>query len=302
MERNEPLSSPERGSSRATNKVVTVLSIALGLLFIVTGVLKLLGSDYAVLPGSAMLTHPTWFRAVAGVVEVVCGVLLMIPAASAFGAAGLALVMAGGVYSLLVTRQGGAIYPAVLFILLAVVAWERRPDDIRQAINDEWSHEHRLLREAAVTGFFGATAIAIWFLIVDTIAGQPFQTPIILGRALLSVLGPAPAPDADALVVAIYTVVHYLAFFAVALLAVLVVNWARTEPTVLAGALILFVAFEIGFHGFVALLQETTGLGGLAWWQIMVGNLLAAAVMGTYLWRQHPELADEFRHTLEGTV
>jgi hypothetical protein len=39
---------------------------------------------------------------------------------------------------------------------------------------------HNFLREGIITGFIGATAIAIWFLIVDTISGRPFYTPILL--------------------------------------------------------------------------------------------------------------------------
>jgi hypothetical protein len=35
----------------------------------------------------------------------------------------------------------------------------------------------QLLREGIITGFIGATAIAVWFLIVDTISGHPFLHP-----------------------------------------------------------------------------------------------------------------------------
>ena len=159
-------------------------------------------------------------------------------------------------------------------------------------------------RSSGSTGLLalGAVAIAIWFLIVDSIAGHPLQTPLTLGRALLSLLGPAPSPDADFVVVGLYTVFHFVAFIAVAIVAEWLVYRAQTQPAVLAGALMLFVAVELLFYGFVALLRETTGLGTLVWWQVMVGNVIAAAIMGTYIWKKHPELADELRHTLEGTV
>ncbi len=48
---------------------------------------------------------------------------------------------------------------------------------------------HNFLREGVITGFIGATAIAAWFLIVDTIGGRPFYTPIFLGKGVVSVLG-----------------------------------------------------------------------------------------------------------------
>ena len=42
--------------------------------------------------------------------------------------------------------------------------------------------QHNFLREGALTGFIGATAIAVWFLIVDTVTGRPFYTPEFLDR------------------------------------------------------------------------------------------------------------------------
>jgi hypothetical protein len=68
---------------------------------------------------------------------------------------------------------------------------------------------------------------------------------------------------------------------------------------VLLGFFILFVAFEIGFHALVALLQQASPLGSLAWYQVMVGNLIAAAAMGAYLWRLNPTLGHEFVHALD---
>jgi len=38
----------------------------------------------------------------------------------------------------------------------------------------------------------------------------------------------------------------------------------------------------------------------LAWYQIAAGNVLAALLMGTYLYRTHPALRQEFAHAMEG--
>ncbi len=161
-----------------------------------------------------------------------------------------------------------------------------------------------ILREGLIAGAIGATAVAIWFLMLDIIAGQPLQTPLVLGQALISVLGPPPDGgthllDQPTVQLIGYTIFHYVAFIAVGTLASYVLDWAREEPSVLLGFIILFVAFEIGFHGLVALLQQTTVLGTLVWYQVMIGNLIAAALMGVYLWRAHPELADELAHALD---
>ena len=97
-----------------------------------------------------------------------------------------------------------------------------------------------------------------------------------------------------------YTVFHYIAFVIAGLLVAVVVYWAQTSPTVLAGAMMLFVAFEIGFYALSAALQEAPLLGALGWGQVATGNLVAAVVMGTYMWRAHPELKGELSYALGG--
>jgi peptidoglycan/LPS O-acetylase OafA/YrhL len=92
--------------------------------------------------------------------------------------------------------------------------------------------------------------------------------------------------------------VHYVAFIAVGILAAGVVHRAETEPHVLALALVFFVVFELAFYGATALLSHTLLMRDLAWYQIGLANLIAALLMGTYLWRRHPALGAEFRAAL----
>ena len=42
----------------------------------------------------------------------------------------------------------------------------------------------RVLREGFWAGCIGAAAVAVWFLIVDTVNGRPFFTPAMLGSAV----------------------------------------------------------------------------------------------------------------------
>lgn len=97
-----------------------------------------------------------------------------------------------------------------------------------------------------------------------------------------------------------YTIFHYAAFILAGLIVSIVVHWAQSSPTVLAGALILFVMFEIGFYGISSALQESPFLGALGWGAVATGNLIAAIVMGTYMWRTHPELKSELSWALSG--
>ncbi|MGQ0714741.1 MAG: hypothetical protein ACT4PJ_13575 [Gemmatimonadaceae bacterium] len=154
---------------------------------------------------------------------------------------------------------------------------------------------HSVTREGLIAGAIGATGVALWFLIVDTIAGQPFHTPTVLGSALLSVLGPARGEGAVTFVSA-YTIFHYAVFAGLGVLLMYVVHRAVAEPSMLAVFLILFIIFELGFYGLVAILAETRFLGALAWYQVAVGNVVAATLMGGYVWRAHPALSDELAH------
>lgn len=160
---------------------------------------------------------------------------------------------------------------------------------------------HSALREGVITGILGASVVAIWFLGIDVVAGHPLRTPELLGRALVSVLGPRGSEGAMTFVVA-YTLFHYFAFAAVGVLATVIVHQSAREPSILAGFVILFVAVEIGFYGLVGLLSEPNVLGQVAWYQVLIGNLLAALVMGWYLWRMHPQLVRNLDDALSGRV
>src|SRR5688572_18995870 len=73
------------------------------------------------------------------------------------------------------------------------------------------SQPHSIPREGLIAGAIGATSVAVWFLILDTIQGRPFHTPTVLGGALFSILGP-PMTESNLFLVAGYTVFHYAVF------------------------------------------------------------------------------------------
>jgi hypothetical protein len=156
-----------------------------------------------------------------------------------------------------------------------------------------------LIRDGVIAGVLGATAVALWFLAIDTIYAVPLATPAALGRGLLRVLGPQGSEGRMVFVVA-YTVFHYAAFIGVGMLVSVIVHAATRYPSVLAGAMMLFVAFEIGFYGLSAALQESPLFGALGWAAVGTGNLVAALVMGVYMWRRHPELKSELGLALGG--
>ena len=79
----------------------------------------------------------------------------------------------------------------------------RLSDEIRRSISKPDTRER--------LSVLGATSVAVWFLILDTIAGRPFYTPSILGAALLGVLGPAGSEGTITRVI-VYTIFHYGVF------------------------------------------------------------------------------------------
>lgn len=157
-----------------------------------------------------------------------------------------------------------------------------------------------VMREGLTAGIIGATIVAVLFFFVDLARGHPFAVPAGLGHLVLHLFGFGEGASQEAKV-AIYTVFHFGAFAVVGIVAAAVVRHAETEPTILAGALIAFVMAEIGFYGLSFMLTESRTLGYVSWYQVAIGNLLAAAAMGWYLWRQHPGLAGQARSALGNT-
>ncbi len=159
-------------------------------------------------------------------------------------------------------------------------------------------NRHNVYREGFIAGIIGATAVAIWFFFLDLIAAHPLYTPEIMGRTFLSILGPDRG-DSRMVAVAFYTVLHYAVFVFVGIVATAIIHASQKRTTILAGALILFVIFQIGFYILTALVAESP-LGALAWYQVFAANLIATVLMGTYLWRSHPNLGRRLDLALGG--
>ena len=162
------------------------------------------------------------------------------------------------------------------------------------------AHRHNSIQEGILAGILSATAIAVWLLVVDVISGHPLFTPSVLGKGLLNVFG-MRADDTTLRYVVFYSIFHYAAFSAIGIVVASIVHAARRTPAILAGFLIIFVAFELGFYGLTGILSVNSDLQSLAWVQVMVANLIATVVMFWFMWVRHPELKREINAALEGT-
>jgi hypothetical protein len=151
-----------------------------------------------------------------------------------------------------------------------------------------------LLKDGIVAGLVGALTVALWFLIVDTIAGRPLYTPTLLGTAFFqrgeNLTSPANL-RASLDIVFKYSVFHWVAFTVMGVIASFCLRLAAPEPHLGFGMLlffVLFVVFEFGFRLVRATLfsQQVE----LVWAQVLIGNLLASTAIGVYLLRRQRQV------------
>jgi len=146
--------------------------------------------------------------------------------------------------------------------------------------------------EGLLAGLGGAATIALWFLVLDTFRGRPFYTPTVLGTALFhggsGLENPASLPTSFETVMS-FTWVHVLVFLLIGVAASRLIGLAERNPSFGFGIVLLFVFFECAFVLVTMVFAEPV-LHALAWPEVLVGNLLAAATMTAMFWRRHPRL------------
>ena len=155
---------------------------------------------------------------------------------------------------------------------------------------------HSIPAEGTDVGIIGGLAVALWFLVLDTLAGRPLLTPSLLCQVVL--MGD-PSPDPRSIVlgaVLVYTAFHFIVFALLGMGLVAVVHWATENSVVRYALLPIFLAFEVIFYGLLEVLSESTG-ELFPFWAVVSANTLAALSMGLYLWVRHPR----FRRSIQDT-
>ena len=141
-------------------------------------------------------------------------------------------------------------------------------------------------KRGLVAGLLGALAVAVWFFVLDLVAGHPLQTPAALGSSLL--FGKSTI-EMSARVIIAYTVFHFLAFILAGLLFVWVTERIERRPSFMFFALLFLILGEA-----LALANLATyaqwGLGTLGVLSVTIANFLSIAVMVWYIWATHPAL------------
>ncbi|MDH3270017.1 MAG: hypothetical protein OEN56_01715 [Gemmatimonadota bacterium] len=146
-----------------------------------------------------------------------------------------------------------------------------------------------LLYEAFYGAALGGAAIAIFFLAADTIAGRPLYTPSLLGEVLFTGADPTAVEVVRLEMVAYFSGVHLVAF----LLLGLCTSWlcrvtgiSKRDLPVVTGVVFLMLTGAF-FGGDLLLFPGVAVTIGIP--ELLLGNFLAAAVMGVFLRKAHAD-------------
>ncbi len=151
------------------------------------------------------------------------------------------------------------------------------------------------------TGLVGATAVALWFFLLDLATSRPFSTPAALGSAmLLSAQGPADV-RLNAGVIVAYSFLHVTAFVLVGLAFAWLASPARRASGYWLRAAAVLVLVEGLFYGTVVPLAGWV-LEMLGVFAILGANLVAVITMGIWIWRRRANLQEGAPHAVGAAV
>lgn len=137
-----------------------------------------------------------------------------------------------------------------------------------------------LIVRGATGGLLAGLVVALWFLVVDSIAGQPFRTPLLLSNALFhNAVGVVTLRAVVA-----YSVLHFgvFAVFGVAMAALSAA--LSSPPRLLLGVVFGLLLQEAVFYSGL-LLSGARGLGIVPWAHVFLANILSGIVLMAFLHR-----------------
>ena len=163
--------------------------------------------------------------------------------------------------------------------------------DVSQFIPDsERTHTH----EAVRAGMLGAVVVWLWILLIGTLNGDPLRLASLIGGGLTSVVSGPSTPQWVA--VSVFTVFHFVVWWGLAELSVVVIQAAARTPAVLMLAAVVGILLLLAIAG-VTTMFGSSGLGaGFAWQAIYAGSMLGLCAMWWYLLRNHPEVRADLAH------
>ena len=157
-----------------------------------------------------------------------------------------------------------------------------RPTAEASAIGD-------LLYDAFYGAAIGGSVIAVFFLILDSVAGHPLFTPSLIGTVLLTGADAGMITDVRLDMVAYFSVAHFVAFLALGAGVSTMCRWTgldKTNPVYVTG-LVFLVLTGTFLVASTFLMPGISAVMGVQW--ILLANLLTAGSMGVFLHRAHQD-------------
>jgi hypothetical protein len=124
---------------------------------------------------------------------------------------------------------------------------------------------------------------------------MPFYTPTVLGEGLFlggRDLARTEGVQVSAKLTLMYTGIHGLVFIVLGVIAAYVLLLTKIKLNLGLSMLVLFVILEFGFVGTAFVFAEPV-LHELAWTTVLLGNVLAATGMASYLWLRYTNFTVE---------
>jgi hypothetical protein len=153
----------------------------------------------------------------------------------------------------------------------------------------------QIAENGILAGILGAAVVAVWYLIVDTIArGMPFYTPSLLGSVAFAGKEASEVTGVDGAALFAYTGLHGLLFLSAGTALAWMFTQFDRNPQFGLIFLLLFVTFEAVLWGVgVTILPQLAGAVGA--WTILIANVASAAAMFSFLLARHPKALGSLR-------
>lgn len=145
-----------------------------------------------------------------------------------------------------------------------------------------------------IAGTAGALALALWFLFIDAMAGQPFRTPAFVASVLIGL----QSPTINFGLVAMYTAMHFFAFIVLGIGISWLLERTETPPHFLLGMVLGFLLFDLMFYLGV-MITGVNVVRALGWPEVLTGNLIAGIALMGYLHLTGPGTVVSWREVLQ---
>jgi hypothetical protein len=159
----------------------------------------------------------------------------------------------------------------------------------------------QVFAQGLVAGLVGYATVAVFFAIVNVIAGRsPFHTAALLGSALFYGLrDPAQLVIGPGQVLS-YNGLHLMIFLFLGTIAAWLAYLAERGPELWYVGAVTFIFMAFHTYGFFLMLTEPVR-AVLAPWTMLAAGLIGCAAMAVYLMWIHPRIRWEIGHYPEAT-